>query len=138
MQMKKISWLILPALIVLLSFSFFYFKNYKKQSESTSPQNSQSKEATASQNLQKTFHIEIANKKLQGSQENIQVKAGDNVILLIKSDEDEEFHLHGYDKSVDLVKNKEVELQFKADITGRFSYELEKSKTDIGAIEVLP
>lgn len=136
--MKNITWLTIPALIIVLAFSFFYFKNYTKQIESTQPQNNQPKEATVSQDLQKTFHIEIVNKKLQGSQENIQVKAGDGVILMIKSDEDEEFHLHGYDKSVDLVKNKEVELQFKADITGHFSYELEKSKTDIGAIEVLP
>ncbi len=135
--MKKIGWLTVPALIILLTFTFFYFKNQKSQNNLIQPPNPQAKEATSSPNLEKIFHIQISNKKLQSS-ETIQVKVGDNVTFTVMSDEAEELHLHGYDKSVNLEKGKEVQLKFKADISGRFPYELEKSKTDLGILEVLP
>lgn len=84
------------------------------------------------------YEIIIKDKKLAQGEEVIKVSEGDDVLLKIISDENEEFHLHGYDKVLELKKNTPVELKFKADIAGRFVYELENSKTDIGAIEVLP
>lgn len=63
---------------------------------------------------------------------------GDNVEIKITVDEDEELHLHGYNKMVDLTSGKAGKLDFVANLTGRFPYELEHSKTEIGALEVSP
>jgi len=47
------------------------------------------------------------------------VLKGDDVVIKITTDEDEELHLHGYDKSVELKKDQPAELSFNANLTGR-------------------
>ena len=94
--------------------------------------------AVSTQPNTKSFELEIKNKMLVAGSETLKVTEGDNVVIKITSDEDEEFHLHGYDKIVDLQKGQPAQLSFLANLTGRFVYELEKSQTDIGAIEVSP
>ncbi len=86
----------------------------------------------------KTFELSIKNKKLSSGSETINVTEGEKVVLKITSDIQEELHLHGYDISVDLEKDTPAELSFTASISGRFVFELEKSKTDLGAVEVAP
>lgn len=86
----------------------------------------------------KTFELVIKGKKLISGTETITVTQDDEVVIKVTADEPEEFHLHGYDKSVDLEENKQAELKFTANLTGRFVYELEQSKTDIGVLEVQP
>ena len=86
----------------------------------------------------KTFELVIQNKKLVSGPETIQVNEGDDVVVKITSDIDEELHLHGYDISTELVKGEPATLSFKANLTGRFVYELEKSSVEIGVLEVLP
>ncbi len=85
-----------------------------------------------------SYTIVIKNKKLVEGPEIITVKEGEDVILKVTSDVADELHLHGYDKSIDLEKDKKGVLSFTANLTGRFVYELENSKVDIGAIEVQP
>ncbi len=46
--------------------------------------------------------------------------------------------MHGYDLSAELEPSVPAEISFAATLTGRFVYELEDSKIDIGAIEVQP
>jgi hypothetical protein len=84
------------------------------------------------------FELIIKDKKIVSGPEIIKVTADDEVVIKITIDEAEEFHLHGYDKSVDLEKDIPVELKFRANLTGRFPFELEQSKIEIGALEVLP
>lgn len=86
----------------------------------------------------KLFEFLIKGKKLAKPEQTIKVTEGEDVLFKITSDEVEEFHLHGYDISKDLEPNQSVEIQFKADKTGRFEFELEKSKITLGALEVLP
>src|SRR4051812_3016189 len=86
----------------------------------------------------KNFALAVQNKKLVSGPETLQVNQGDEVNITITSDVAEELHLHGYDKSVELEKDKPATLSFTADISGRFVYELENSKVDIGVLEVLP
>jgi hypothetical protein len=86
----------------------------------------------------KTFNLVVKNRKLVSGPEVITVNEGDNVAITITVDEAEELHLHGYDKSVDLEKDVPGTLSFTANLSGRFAYELENSKTDIGALEVAP
>lgn len=84
------------------------------------------------------FELVIKDKRLVSGPETLKVTEGDTVTIKIISDEDEEFHIHGYDNSVDLEKDRQAEVTFTANLTGRFVYELENSKVDIGALEVSP
>lgn len=86
----------------------------------------------------KIFALSIKNKKLISGSETISVTQGDKVVIKITSDTPEEYHLHGYDISLDLEKDTPAQLSFVASVSGRFAYELEKSKTDLGAVEVQP
>lgn len=132
--MKPIVFLILA--VVLLGGLLLLFKPQKQAqnlAENKTPTTTSLTESKA-----KTFEIMIKDKKIVSGPETIKITEGDEVVIKITADEDEELHLHGYDKSVDLEKDKSAKLSFTANLTGRFPYELEKSKTDIGALEVSP
>ncbi len=86
----------------------------------------------------KTFSLVIKDKKIVSGGETLKINEGDDVIFKVMSDEAGELHIHGYDRSLDLVKNQEVFITFTADLTGRFEFELEQSKTHLGALEVQP
>lgn len=125
------------ALIVLtLGILVVLFVALKPKAEV--PSSTQRTDITSLSPTMQTFTLVVKNKKLVSGPAVIQVKEGDTVIIKITADVDEELHLHGYDKSVDLEANKEGELSFTADLTGRFEYELEQSKTAIGVLEVQP
>jgi hypothetical protein len=86
----------------------------------------------------KEFVLQLKDANLVAGPNVLTVQQGDTVTIKITADAEEEFHLHGYDRSVDLVPDQEVSLTFVADLSGRFPYELEKSKIEIGALEVFP
>jgi hypothetical protein len=90
------------------------------------------------ENTHKTFSIEIRDKKIVSGTSEWKVTQNDRVTIKIKIDEEEEFHLHGYDRAVDVKPDTETELNFVANLTGRFEFELEKSKISLGALEVQP
>ncbi len=92
---------------------------------------------TTSQNSN-VFELEIKGKKLVSGLATIKVNQGDEVTIKITSDEIEEFHVHAYDNSVELEPGKQATLTFKANLSGRFPFELENSKTEVGALEVQP
>lgn len=124
---KNNFWLGLTGVLVLAGL-FFLVK--PKTPPSTS----------SSQNIPqaKIFNLVIQNKKLVSGAGTLQVNEGDQVTINVTSDEADELHVHGYDKSVDLEASKSAQLMFSANLTGRFPYELENSKTEIGALEVQP
>ncbi len=131
----------LIVVILLLGGLFLVLRSKNKEgyknNTNTSQSNPSSPQVSPLSN-NKNFELVIKNKKLTSGLEILKVTEGENVVIKITCDEDEEFHLHGYDKSVELVKDKTVELSFNANLTGRFVYELEHSKTDIGVLEVSP
>ena len=56
--------------------------------------------------------------------------------MRVTADIVDEVHLHGYDKLVDTIANKAVEIVFKADASGVFEVELEKKGLKLVEIEV--
>jgi hypothetical protein len=68
----------------------------------------------------------------------LQVHQGDEVTLRITADVADELHLHGYNLRAKLLPDRTTTLQFKAKLTGRFTYELHKSGLELGALEVYP
>lgn len=87
---------------------------------------------------EKVFSLIVQNNKIVSGVTTLEVGEGESVVIKIKTDADEEFHLHGYDRSVDLKKDVESMISFVANLTGRFEFELEESKTALGVLEVLP
>lgn len=126
---------------VLLVGLFFIFKPKTTQTSlAPSPaiaQNNPTSSPELPDNI-KTFELTIENKKITSGQSTLTVNEGDEIVIKITSSEPEEFHIHAYDNSVELEPRKQATLAFTAKISGRFPFELEKSKTELGALEVLP
>ena len=76
--------------------------------------------------------------KLTAGPARVVLKAGDDVVLNVLSDRDDELHLHGYDLSMDLKAGQSARLSFRAEHSGRFEAELHRSHLQLGTLEVLP
>lgn len=65
------------------------------------------------------------------SERRAEVTLGDTVLLTIESDAADEFHLHGYDLTVDVAPGEPAELEFVAEIPGIFEAEFETSHLQV-------
>jgi len=86
----------------------------------------------------KQFELVVKDKKVVSGSGDIKVAMGDMVSVTVTNDTDEEVHLHAYDVSIELRAGVPGTLTFMATASGRFPIELEGSKTDIGAVSVMP
>ncbi len=135
--MNRNLWLGIIAVVVLIGL-FYLLKPKAAPTPSNIPTPTTESTTSAQPANVKTFTLVVKNRKLVSSPDTLQVTEGDQVTINITADEDEELHLHGYDKSVDLTKDQSASLAFTANLTGRFPFELEHSKTELGALEVQP
>ncbi len=136
MKIKPAAYLLIG--LVILGGFFVILKPKKQTGTGNAISQATSSSQISTQPNSKIFELVVKSRKLVSGPETLKVIEGDNVTIKITADEDEELHLHGYDKMVDLTADKPAELNFTANLTGRFIYELEHSKTDIGALEVSP
>lgn len=129
--------LIVAAVTIIIIVGLFIILKPKDTNQSTSsaPTASQTAQPTPGPKL---FELQVKDNHLVSGPETIQVSQGDQVDIRIQADVDGELHLHGYDKAVEFKKDTPADLIFTADTSGRFPYELEDTKTDLGALEVLP
>jgi hypothetical protein len=74
-----------------------------------------------------TINITIANGKVNPSGSAVKVKAGQSVLITAVSDAEEELHIHGYDKELELAAGKPASVKFTADMKGTFEIETHKS-----------
>ncbi|MFC9690946.1 cupredoxin domain-containing protein [Kribbella sp. NPDC056951] len=74
-----------------------------------------------------TLAITVANGKVNPSGATVKVKAGQSVLVTAVSDADEELHIHGYDKELELTPGKPAQVKFTADMKGTFEVETHKS-----------
>lgn len=128
----------------LLVALFFVFKPKTTTQTSLSNNQTNGKQPTTIQTTAavspklKVFDLVIKERRIVSGQETVIINQGDEILLKITADENEELHVHAYDNSVELEKDKTAELKFSADKSGRFPFELEKSGTELGVIEVQP
>lgn len=80
----------------------------------------------------------VEGRQLISTPSTLHVGEGEQVTLRITADSSDEFHLHGYDLMAKLSPEQEEILTFVAEKPGRFEFELERSHTELGALEVLP
>ncbi|MDX6284135.1 MAG: hypothetical protein QOH03_5206 [Kribbellaceae bacterium] len=74
-----------------------------------------------------TINVIVANGKVNPSGVSVKVKAGQTVLVTAVSDADEELHIHGYDKELELAPGKPNSVKFTADMKGTFEVETHKS-----------
>ncbi len=79
--------------------------------------------------------ISYANGTVTGPKR-FRVKLGNTVQLVVTSDKADEVHLHGYDKTVDVVPGTPARLTVKATIPGIFEVELEKLHKTLVRLQV--
>jgi hypothetical protein len=75
--------------------------------------------------------IAIKDGKPAGGITRASVPKGQTVDLVVQSDVADEVHVHGYDLHKDVEAGGQVQIIFKADITGVFEAELENRKLQI-------
>lgn len=66
----------------------------------------------------------------------IEVRRGDTVTVEVTSDQADEVHVHGYDRSLELQPGVAATLSFTADIPGTFEVELHSSDTLLTQLRV--
>jgi len=74
-----------------------------------------------------TINVTIAGGKVSPSGATIRAKAGQTVLITATTDADDELHVHGYDKEVELIPGKTASVQFVANMKGTFEIETHKS-----------
>jgi plastocyanin len=82
--------------------------------------------------------IEVSIKNGEMDPEEISVDQGDTVTLRVSADEPTELHVHGYDVERELEPGKEAEIDFEADLTGRFEIENHETEKELGVLQVRP
>lgn len=82
--------------------------------------------------------IVIENGEPVGGPADLDFDKGSRIRFTVKSDVDEEVHLHGYDVSKDVRAGGEVSFNVPATIDGVFEAELEHSGVEITQITVNP
>jgi hypothetical protein len=74
-----------------------------------------------------TINVTVANGKVNPSGATVKAKAGQTVLVTAVSDADEELHIHGYDKELELRPGKPASVKFTANMKGTFEIETHKS-----------
>lgn len=120
--------------LAILGIAGYYLLGKPQSAPSAASVSNAATDATTT----KEFTLKVQNRTLVEGSGQLTVNQGDTVMIHITVDEAEELHLHGYDKHIDLEPNQEGTLTLVADTSGHFPFELEHSKTELGALDVLP
>jgi FtsP/CotA-like multicopper oxidase with cupredoxin domain len=68
----------------------------------------------------------------------LEVDKGDTVRFRVRSSVPEEIHVHGYDITRDIPRNKTVNVSFEAELDGIWEIEFHNSGTQIASLRVNP
>ena len=71
----------------------------------------------------RTITIELKDGKASPNGDRVNLDEGEPFVLDITSDRDDEVHVHGFDKEIEVTAGKRVTVTMMADRTGRFEVE---------------
>ena len=80
----------------------------------------------------------VGGQPVGGDVQELSFKSGSRILFDVKSDVEEEAHLHGYDASMAIAPGKLARFDVEATIEGVFELELENSGVPIAEISVVP
>lgn len=126
--------------IIILAGLFFFFQKPQQQTPLSSNNNNIPKKTppTIPPSGKKVFTIFIQDQKIASGPSTLTATQGDVIEFRVFSDQNEEIHLHGYDKSLEIIKNTTQILSFTAGTAGRFPFELEHAQIELGTLEIQP
>jgi plastocyanin len=84
----------------------------------------------------RTFDVSIEDGEMNPEQ--ISANQGDTVTFRVSTDEPTDLHVHGYDVEQEVKPGREADIDFEADLTGRFEIEDHKSEKELGVLQVRP
>jgi hypothetical protein len=73
-----------------------------------------------------------------GGVERFEVKEGDRIVVVVRSDVADEVHVHGYDLMQDVEAGGSARIAFTADLPGTFEIELEERHSPLAEFRVEP
>lgn len=82
--------------------------------------------------------IVLSQGRVEGGARTLKLKRGETVLLTVTSDADDELHVHGVDKHLQLAPGKTASMEILAEKTGRFTVEVHRTRMTVGALEVYP
>ena len=82
--------------------------------------------------------IVVRNGEPVGGVAELEVRRGDPVRFIVRSDVDEEIHVHGFDVYADVEAGARTRVEFPAEFAGIFEVEMHGSGTEIARITVQP
>jgi hypothetical protein len=85
-----------------------------------------------------TLEVIVKDGKVVSGNTLLKARQGDEVTLKITSDAADEVHVHGYDRHAQVKPGETTTLRIKATRTGRFPFELHKSRLELGTLEIYP
>lgn len=131
---KPIAFAIAALLLVVALWHVFRPQVPERQAPAGAPASAASNAAQGKD----VFDLVVKDGKLASGQPVMQIHQGERVVLRITSNAADELHLHGYDLTAQLTPQETTVLEFNANRTGRFTLELHKANTELGALEVYP
>ncbi|TAH34833.1 hypothetical protein EYC59_02860 [Candidatus Saccharibacteria bacterium] len=129
MRLSKKNIIIVLAAAVVLVGAFVLLR--PKSSEAPQSQ-------TASTTQSRTIVVDIVGGKLASGSGTVQVTQGEKITLEVTADTADEFHLHGYDKELELQPGQKQSVTFVADKAGSFEAELHHSESTVLVLQVQP
>jgi hypothetical protein len=78
----------------------------------------------------RNFNLSIVNRTVGAEHNKLRVTQDDQVTLHITTDEDGTLHIHGYDLESIIKTGQTSEIQFKANATGKFAFEMHVDSED--------
>jgi plastocyanin len=120
--------------VIVLGALFFVLKPQPKTTQNSEPTQTE----TGSEPEIKAFALELRDGELVSGEATLKVNQGDQVRITLTASEHDEVHLHGYDKEMELSAGQPSELNFTADLTGRFEAELHHAEKPAFVLEVQP
>lgn len=137
-QINHKTWLFPAAGVVVLASLFFLFKPRDEVPVETRAAEPETVAAVAAPPQARVFDLVVEQGRLVSGPAVVMLRQGDEIVLRVRSDRDDELHLHGYDLHLPLKAGVPADLHFTADKSGRFEYELHRAHVELGALEVQP
>ena len=115
MRSKNLFLVLIIIVFAIVAIIFFNRSNSNQQTAEVV------QEITEPSPKPKVFNLSIKQGQLENPEnQKLTVIEGEKVTIEVTSDDDAEFHLHGYDILQPLIENETAEINFVSDISGKF------------------
>lgn len=135
---KKIIFIALSIVVLASLFIIMKPRTVSHETEATVTHETNSAAVLNSQAGIVKVDLVVKNNQIVNGSDIIKASEGDTITINAIADVTDEIHIHGLDKHLELEANKPGSVIFKADKSGRFEFELEGAKKDLGVIEIQP